>query len=458
MLFTVATTLLLACHEPEGGTDTAAAEGDPGMDATLTVSEQVGTVAHVTWTTPDAVAAWVEVTEAGVPPRVFPAADDGDLHDALLAGLAAGTTFTWRAVAELADGTTLASAPAVFTTAPPPLWLPSFSVTASSSAPGAGGFVVSTTIGQDSGVFLLDSAGRYVWWWEAEEGLTACQARMSRDGRSVLFMVVDEDYHDDQAAIVRVSLDGTLVSSVRAELGHHDFLETDQGFYAFLALDAREWNGRQVVGDRIVLVDPETGIDTYGWSTWDSLVPTDADLLEGFYTLGADWGHANGLAQDEENGDWVVSLHNLDAVVRVDAAGRLRWQLGGRDGDFTLTGGEAFAAQHSPALTDAGILLFDNRGPNDAELYSQAAEYTIDEDAGTYAPTWTFDGDGKLFSIIMGSAERLPNGNTLVGWGSSGRINEVTPDGEVVWQDDAAIGSPLAFAHWTSTLGEERDR
>jgi hypothetical protein len=34
----------------------------------------------------------------------------------------------------------------------------------------------------------------------------------------------------------------------------------------------------------------------------------------------------------------------------------------------------------------------------------------------------------------MGSLERLPNGNTLIGETNRGRIIEVTRDGEVVWE------------------------
>ena len=37
-------------------------------------------------------------------------------------------------------------------------------------------------------------------------------------------------------------------------------------------------------------------------------------------------------------------------------------------------------------------------------------------------------------SAICSSAERLPNGNTLICESTKGRIFEVTPDGEIVWE------------------------
>ena len=40
----------------------------------------------------------------------------------------------------------------------------------------------------------------------------------------------------------------------------------------------------------------------------------------------------------------------------------------------------------------------------------------------------------KFFSDYVSSAQRLPNGNTLIDEGAVGRIFEVTPDGEIVWE------------------------
>ena len=39
-----------------------------------------------------------------------------------------------------------------------------------------------------------------------------------------------------------------------------------------------------------------------------------------------------------------------------------------------------------------------------------------------------------FFSPFMGSAERLPNGNTLITESDYGRALEVTPGGETVWE------------------------
>jgi len=56
-------------------------------------------------------------------------------------------------------------------------------------------------------------------------------------------------------------------------------------------------------------------------------------------------------------------------------------------------------------------------------------------------PTKDYNGDGqilgnerKLFSFFISGAQRLENGNTLITEGQTGRLIEITPEKEVVWE------------------------
>jgi hypothetical protein len=40
----------------------------------------------------------------------------------------------------------------------------------------------------------------------------------------------------------------------------------------------------------------------------------------------------------------------------------------------------------------------------------------------------------QFFSPLLSNAQRLPNGNTVINEGLSGRLFEVTPAGDVVWE------------------------
>ena len=76
----------------------------------------------------------------------------------------------------------------------------------------------------------------------------------------------------------------------------------------------------------------------------------------------------------------------------------------------------------------------------------------IELDPVTLRVVWEFDGSvwggmmgitskTKFYSQLISSAQRLPNGNTLIDEGCCCRIFEVTPEKEVVWEYIA----PFAF-------------
>ena len=60
---------------------------------------------------------------------------------------------------------------------------------------------------------------------------------------------------------------------------------------------------------------------------------------------------------------------------------------------------------------------------------------------------WEYRPQPPLASNIMGSAQRLAGGNTLVGFGAAGRVAEVDAGGRVVWEGVLTVGggSPTQF-------------
>lgn len=91
-------------------------------------------------------------------------------------------------------------------------------------------------------------------------------------------------------------------------------------------------------------------------------------------------------------------------------------------------------AQHDPhILPNGNLLLFDNRGNfNKPEGRSRALEF----DPDSMAIVWQYTGtkESPLESDIRSYTQRLPNGNTLITESNPGRILEVAPDREIVWE------------------------
>lgn len=130
-----------------------------------------------------------------------------------------------------------------------------------------------------------------------------------------------------------------------------------------------------------------------------------------------------------EPGDLLVSVRELHlvAVVRpqpdksdqIDIGAEIIWQFAG----------ELQFQHHATLLKDGHFMIYDN-GRNRG--YTRAIEI----DPSTQEIVWEYNGtpERSLFSGRRGSAQRLPNGNTLIAESDRGRIIEVTTTGDVVWE------------------------
>jgi hypothetical protein len=108
--------------------------------------------------------------------------------------------------------------------------------------------------------------------------------------------------------------------------------------------------------------------------------------------------------------------------------------------------GQHFAHIVPQGLPGAGnMLVFDNGGgsgyggpPGNPNGYRYTREYSrvLEFNPITFEVVWEFGeptSGTTFFSFFLGSAQRLPNQNTLVTIGTEGRVIEVTPDEDIVW-------------------------
>jgi len=117
-------------------------------------------------------------------------------------------------------------------------------------------------------------------------------------------------------------------------------------------------------------------------------------------------------------GNILFSFRSLDIIGVADPQKNeivWAWGLGVLDG------------QHQPTMTAKGtILMFDN---GTARGYSAVVEI----DPSTNQEIWRYEDRAGFFSAYRSGVQRLPNGNTLVAESDAGRIFELAPDKEVVW-------------------------
>ncbi len=176
----------------------------------------------------------------------------------------------------------------------------------------------------------------------------------------------------------------------------------------------------------------------FEWRTWDHYRLQDAigiNLREG----NIDYVHMNSVSLDYD-GHYIISSRHLNEVTKINRnTGEMIWRFGGAHNQFDFINDDLrFSWQHHVrAIKDkpGHYTLFDNgnkRNPN----YSRAVEYKLDTSAMTAEKVWEYRYKPDKHSGMMGSVQRLPNGNTFIDWSTTPPVHacEVTPDGKMVFE------------------------
>jgi hypothetical protein len=182
-----------------------------------------------------------------------------------------------------------------------------------------------------------------------------------------------------------------------------------------------EFNGN-VWGDMVHEVDRDGKI-VWEWKVYEHLDPViDKSCALENRTL---WPYINSLWICKD-GNLLMSLRAANEVIKIS---RKTGEVLARYGVGKIT------HQHDAhELENGNILLFDN-GSHRHEYkpnYSRVVEIDPepDEIVWEYKPTPPSD----FYSPVCGGCERLENGNTVICDSWSGRVFEVTYEGELVWE------------------------
>ncbi|GLK60293.1 MULTISPECIES: aryl-sulfate sulfotransferase [Azotobacter] len=257
---------------------------------------------------------------------------------------------------------------------------------------------------------------------------------------------------------------------------HHDWQRLANGNTLLLANRLQRIPGFRLdesIDDIIYEVDPQ-GRVVWQWLASEHLqefgfTPEQLELVRN--TEHADYLHLNNLKvlgpnKWHEQGDarfhpdnLIIDSREANFIAIVDKrSGKVVWNLGPnyprltRENQFSPRlprPVDQLAGLHDAHLIPLGLpgagnlLVFDNQGgsgyppvhlgvmpgsrvleidPIDGQIVWQYSAL----DSGQ--PVWSF------YSSFISSARRLPNGNTLIDEGMTGRIFQVTSDGEIVWE------------------------
>jgi hypothetical protein len=435
--------LMLSCAD---GTDTDTTDTDTAATPQsvavasfeATVSDAVRTVVTVSWTTDEPSMGYVaygNTSDLGwATPMSGEAATE---HTAVLVGLTADTEASWQIVVVGGDGSETYEPVQTTTTGPLPVEMPSITVEGDS----LGHLIGLPMLGTSTIATVLDGDGNIIWYRTDTRGLDTYRVRPSVDGKGVWFNAASVS--GDPAAnsqLVWVSWDGTEERTIDVPLLAHDFVEMSDGTIAAIVAEFRGEGDDELHGDSIVEIAPD-GTQTKVWDSWDCFDP-EVDLDDPFEE---GWAFANSLDYDEATETYYLGMRSFSSIAKIPRGMRgCEWVFGTHGATISVAPGEpSFLHQHQFEMLDEDtIVLFDNDGAFGA---SRALEYDIDVSTNTAVATWDYQPVPSVFTFVLGDVHRYDDGDTLVTFSVSGRMERVTRDLEVVWRADTQIGYAMGF-------------
>jgi hypothetical protein len=359
------------------------------------------------------------------------------------------------------------------------------------------GFTVVSTL-DTKAVLVLDMNGRVVKRWDGLDVSAGGPARVLPGGVLIATTGAFPGHQESTALVAEdfagnelwrfdraepIAIDGKQQSSARQ---HHDWQRSDfpAGYYSpsfapsasggktLLLTHASRHNAAvadvELEDDRLIELDAQGNID-WDWRAGDHIdeLGYDPKARAAIRRLGArdhyDWLHTNAATYVGPNrwfdaGDKrfapdnvILSSRQSSLVWIVGRDGHVVWKIGP---DFSATPGlkaigQIIGQHHAhlipPGLPGAGnLLVFDNGGasgygdpspisPTGNAIYQRANSRVLEIDPVALKLVWSYSAP-NFYSTNISSAQRLPNGNTLITEGAPGRIFEVTPDARIVWE------------------------
>jgi len=301
----------------------------------------------------------------------------------------------------------------------------------------------------DSGVALIERDGTIAWAVESTEKTIPSWVQFLDDDH----VIHNEHYRNRNSsggAVVLTTLSTGEVVETRAPFLHHTGLVSgDTVAYVKAEFRELEWEGelQSVASDALVLrnLGDEDGEGKRLYSFFEDW---GGDLFKPcrhfdnfvYYSDKLDWTHSNSLVELPDH--WVMEARHWDALLGINkASGEVDWILGGDFGDWSRGPDSAvWSHPHVSQMTEEVLVTFDN-GDHREPRKSRAVVYDLDLDAKTYTERFRIGEEDGQFLPLLGDAQLLPGGNLLISWSELGRVDEYTPEGELVWRMELPLGT-----------------
>ena len=176
-----------------------------------------------------------------------------------------------------------------------------------------------------------------------------------------------------------------------------------------------------VSGGIVQELDQEKEV-VWQWRSWDHYQKENYDFGSRAANQTVSQFHLNTINLDWDDN---ILLATPGWTKKIDRqSGQIIWHLGGNENEFSFVGvdsldGVGDVTGHAFYRLDNGNYLIYDNGPRRGSGTSEAHEYKLDEVNRIAEKIKTFSPDTAIGAWHRGNAQRLLNGNTLVGWGGA---------------------------------------
>ena len=306
------------------------------------------------------------------------------------------------------------------------------------------GYVLFSPLANLNKTFIIDMDGEVVHEWTHDQAI-GIYGSLTEDGNLFMGAKIKDDTWNafgiwpafKGGELREVTPSGEIIWRHTDKWHHHDQRKMPHGGALYMSLEvvpeelARRVKGghpapdgtEQMYADVLVEVD-KSGNPIWQWRAIDHLDPAE-DFQEDSEPRW-EWSHGNTIVPLGDD-RVIVSFRAIHTIGIIDkATGKWLWEY--RD--------PKMGGQHDPQMLENGnILVYDN-GTQRRHMGVFPHSRAFEINPNTNEIVWKYEDSFPFafYSPQISGAQRLPGGNTLICEGLRGRIFQVTPGGEVVWE------------------------
>ena len=343
----------------------------------------------------------------------------------------------------------------------------------------------------DLPAYLIDMEGNVVQEWSISGAPVKMLPGGSIIGSKRGLKTIDRRAGHDTIELIQLSWDGleewsftnwdSGSANIMMSRQHHDFQREGNpvGYYSpcyefddngnTLILAHKDVTDTGIIKDSIIddviyEVDWQGNIlfEWYAYEHFDEF-GFDEEAKKSIYKKNSkDWLHVNSMSYLGEN-QWydqgneifnpeniIISSREASIIAIISKeTGEIVWKVGPVYAEGPESSLSQIIGQHHPHIIPKGlpgagnILVFDNGwnsgygGSTGYPRFNRPYSRVIEFNPITFEIIWQYGGENlgnEFYSSRISSAQRLPNGNTMIDEGTEGRIFEVNYEKEIVWE------------------------